>query len=211
MSYALIFSLLNPLFFPLVSFDILSRTPSLPVFSIPWVCSVTQLCTTLCNLMDCSRQVPLSMGFSTQEYWSGLPFFPPGDLLRPGVEPTSPASSALQVDSLLLMSSKETVWMCQRYLKPTYSESILIIRFITVCLRTSPVAQMVKCLSTMRETWVGSLGREDPLEKEMAIHSSTIAWKIPWTEELGGLQSMGSQRVGHDWATSLSFLFLDCV
>ena len=57
---------------------------------------------------------------------------------------------------------------------------------------------MVKCLSTMRETWVGSLGREDPLEKEMAIHSSTIAWKIPWTEELGGLQSMGSQRVGHD-------------
>ena len=63
---------------------------------------------------------------------------------------------------------------------------------------TSLVAQMVKCLSTMRETWVRSLGREDPLEKEMAIHSSTIAWKIPWTEEPGRLQSMGSQRVGHD-------------
>ena len=59
----------------------------------------------------------------------------------------------------------------------------------------------------MRETWVPSLGREDPLEKEMAIHSSTIAWKIPWTEEPGRLQSMGSQRVGHDWATSLSFPF----
>ena len=70
---------------------------------------------------------------------------------------------------------------------------------------TSLVAQMVKCLSTMRETWVRSLGREDPLEKEMAIHSSTIAWKIPWTEEPGRLQSMGSQRVGHDWATSLHF------
>ena len=69
---------------------------------------------------------------------------------------------------------------------------------------TSPVAQMVKCLSTIQETWLLSLGREDPLEKEMAIHSSTIAWKIPWTEELGRLQSMGSQRVGHDWATSLS-------
>ena len=53
-----------------------------------------------------------------------------------------------------------------------------------------------KCLSTMRETWVRSLGREDPLEKEMAIHSSTIAWKIPWIEEPG--RSMGSQRVGHD-------------
>ena len=60
------------------------------------------------------------------------------------------------------------------------------------------MAQMVKRLSTMRETWVRSLGWEDPLEKEMAIHSSTIAWKIPWTEELGSLQSMGSQRVGHN-------------
>ena len=64
---------------------------------------------------------------------------------------------------------------------------------------------MVKHLSAMWETWVRSLGREDPLEKEMAIHSSTIAWKIPWTEEQPGRpQSMGSQRVGHDWATSLS-------
>ena len=53
-------------------------------------------------------------------------------------------------------------------------------------------------MSTMRETWVPSLGREDPLEKEMAIHSSTIAWKLPWTEEPGRLQSMGSQRVGPD-------------
>ena len=64
--------------------------------------------------------------------------------------------------------------------------------------RTSLVAQMVKRLSTMQETRVQSLGWEDPLEKEMATHSSTIAWKIPWTEEPGRLQSMGSQRVGHD-------------
>ena len=56
----------------------------------------------------------------------------------------------------------------------------------------------------MRETWVWFLGREDPLEKEMAIHSSTLAWKIPWTEQPDRLQSMGSQRVGHNWATSLS-------
>ena len=58
-------------------------------------------------------------------------------------------------------------------------------------LRISLVTQMVKCLSTMWETRVRSLGREDPLEKEMAIHSSTIAWKIPWTQEPGRLQSMG--------------------
>ena len=57
------------------------------------------------------------------------------------------------------------------------------------------MAQMVKFLSTMRETQVRSLGWEDPLEKEMATCSSTLAWKIPWTEDL---QSMGSQRVGHD-------------
>ena len=69
----------------------------------------------------------------------------------------------------------------------------------------SLVAQIVKHLATMQETWVQSLGREDPLEKEMAPHSSTLAWKIPWTEEPGRLQSTGSQRVGHDWATSLSF------
>ena len=60
------------------------------------------------------------------------------------------------------------------------------------------MAQMVKRLSTMWETRVQSLGWEDPLEKEMAIHSSTIAQKIPWTEEPGRLQSMGLQRVRHD-------------
>ena len=62
----------------------------------------------------------------------------------------------------------------------------------------SLVAQTVKRLPAMRETWVLFLGREDPLEKEMAIHSSTLAWKIPWMEEPDRLQSMGSQRVGHD-------------
>ena len=66
---------------------------------------------------------------------------------------------------------------------------------------------MVRCLPTMQETWVLSLGWEDPLEKEMATHSSTLAWKILWMEEPGRLQSMGSQRVRHDWATSLSFTF----
>ena len=63
---------------------------------------------------------------------------------------------------------------------------------------------MVKRLSTFRETQVQALDWEDPLEKEMATHSRTIAWRIPWTEEPGRLQSMGSQRVGHDGVTSLS-------
>ena len=68
-----------------------------------------------------------------------------------------------------------------------------------LCLnKSSLVAQMVKRLPTMRETRVRSLGWEDPLEKEMATHSSILAWKIPWTEEPGRLQSMGLQRVGHD-------------
>ena len=62
----------------------------------------------------------------------------------------------------------------------------------------SLVAQRVKCLLAMWETWVRSLVWEDPLEKAMATHSSTLAWKIPWTEKPGRLQSMGSQRVGHE-------------
>ena len=72
---------------------------------------------------------------------------------------------------------------------------------------------MIKQLLAMRETRVQSLGREDPLEKEMATHSSTLVWKTPWTEEPGRLQSLGSQRVGHDWATSLSLsqLLLRCI
>ena len=60
------------------------------------------------------------------------------------------------------------------------------------------MAPTVKRLPTMRETRVRSLGQEDPLEEEMTTHSSTLAWKIPWTEEPGRLQSMGSKRVGHD-------------
>ena len=76
--------------------------------------------------------------------------------------------------------------------------------FIPTCQWTSLVAQRVEHLPTMWETRVQSLGWEDLLEKEMATHSSILAWKIPWMEEPGGLQSMGLQRVGHNWAVSLS-------
>ena len=96
---------------------------------------------------------------------------------------------------------KFTMWICVwtfwEFNRPLQCSIIL-----TLCC-CSLVAQTVKCLPAVRETQVRSLGWEDPLEKEMATHSSTLAWKIPWTEEPGGLQYMGSQRVGHNWATSL--------
>ena len=70
--------------------------------------------------------------------------------------------------------------------------------FASSSVLSSLVVQIVKNLPAVEETRVQSLGQEDPLEKEMATHSSILAWKIPWTEEPGRLQSMGSQRVGHD-------------
>ena len=76
-------------------------------------------------------------------------------------------------------------------------------------LTASLVAQMIKNLPVMQETQVWSLGHEDFLEKRMAIHSSILAWRSPWTEEPGGLQSMGPQRVGHDWAVNTIYTLLE--
>ena len=79
------------------------------------------------------------------------------------------------------------------------THSLIYLIFVRyACIRSSLVAQSVKSLSAMWEIWVQSLGQEDPLEKEMATHSSILAWRIPWTEEPGGLQFMWSQRVGLD-------------
>ena len=75
-----------------------------------------------------------------------------------------------------------------------YSKFVTVFRLFWASL----VAQRLKHLPGMQETRVQSLGREDPLEKELATHSSTLAWRIPWREEPGRLQSMGSHRVGHD-------------
>ena len=85
--------------------------------------------------------------------------------------------------------------------------TLISLSYLLPFLWASLGARMVKRLPAMWETWVRSLDREDPLEKEMATHPSTLAWKIPWTEEPYRLQSMGSQRFGHDWATSLHFTF----
>ena len=78
----------------------------------------------------------------------------------------------------------------------------MYISYLLFFFRASLVAQMVKNLPAMQETQVRSLGREDPLEKEMATHFSNLAWRILWTEESGGLQSIGSQRVRQDWDTN---------
>ena len=83
------------------------------------------------------------------------------------------------------------------------THSLIYLIFIRyACIRSSLVAQSVKSLPAMWEIWVQSLGQEDPLEKEMATHSSILAWRIPWTEEPGGLQFMRLQRVGRDWVTN---------
>ena len=73
-----------------------------------------------------------------------------------------------------------------------------LLRLNTFFIEASLVAQTVKRLTAMQETWIRSLGWEDPLKEEMATHSSILAWKIPWTEEPCRLQPMGLQRVGHD-------------
>ena len=79
--------------------------------------------------------------------------------------------------------------------------SLFTVKIIFIYLLTwaSLVAQTIKNLPAMHETWVRPLGWEDPLEESMATHSNILTWRIPWTEELGGLQSIGSQRVLHDW------------
>ena len=80
-----------------------------------------------------------------------------------------------------------------------FKRNIAVITGINITFMNNDfVAQLVKNLPAVQETWIQSLGWEDPLEKEMATHSSILAWKISWTEEPGGLYSMGSQRVGHE-------------
>ena len=84
------------------------------------------------------------------------------------------------------------------YVETIFHLSIRSLGPYFICL----VDQTVKNLPAMQKTWVWSLGREDPLEKRMETHSSSLAWRIPWAEKPGGLQSMGSQRVGHNWVTN---------
>ena len=101
---------------------------------------------------------------------------------------------------IILITHTQKVNYVRRYI---YIYGYIYIYTHTHIHRASLVAQRLKHLPPMPETRVWSLGREDPLEKEMVTHSSILAWRIPWTEKPGRLQSTGSQRVWHDWATSL--------
>ena len=113
-------------------------------------------------------------------------------------------------NGILLSHKKEHIWVSSNevdeprayYTEWSKSEREKQILYINASL----VAQMLKSLPAMLEAWVQSLGQEDPLEKGMATHSNILAWKIPWIEEPGRLQPMGSQRVGHNWAADLSYL-----
>ena len=98
--------------------------------------------------------------------------------------------------------SNVTFFLVEKFILNTINAYLYIYTWASL------VAQRLKHLPGMWETWVQSLGREDPLEKEMATYSSTIAWRIPWREEPGRLQPMGSQRVGHDKRLDFHFLSL---
>ena len=111
-----------------------------------------------------------------------MPFLSPGDLPDPGIESGSPT---LKADTLPSEPPGRS---------GLFEKSFRFGHIFLLLSRASLVAQRLKCLPARRETWVQSLGREDPLEKEMATHSSILAWRIPWTEEPGGLQSTGSQN-----------------
>ena len=111
-----------------------------------------------------------------------MPLPPSGNIPDPGIKPASLDSPALAGGFFTTSATWEALVTYRAFQYTPHFQ----------------VAQMVKRLHAMRETWVQSLGWEDPLEKEMATHSSMLAWKIPWTEEPGRLQSMGLQRVGHN-------------
>ena len=144
------------------------------------------------TLWTVARQTPLSIGFSRQEYWSGLPFPSPGDLPDPRVKPTSAVFLTGQVSDESFVQRGLPWWL-------SGEESAFQSISFRLVPPGFPVAQRLKHLPPMWETWIRSPGQEDPLEKEMVTHSSILAWRIPWTEKPGRLQSTGSQRVGHDW------------
>ena len=114
---------------------------------------------------------------------------------------------------LILLYSRDPLlgWPCTKYHQSwtilTGEESMIDNYTDTKGFKASLVAHMVKNLPIMQDAWVQSLGQEDPLEKEMATHSSILAWRIPRTEEPEGLQSMGSQNVRYDWLTQRTIWF----
>ena len=121
-------------------------------------------------------------------------------VLRPGIKPASPSLEGRPLTSR--PPGKSLGINLTEEIQNAYDESNKTLMEKNKEDQASLVAQTVKNLPAMQDTWVQSLGREDPLEKELATHSSILAWSIPWTEEPGRLLSMGLQRVKHNWTTN---------
>ena len=137
-----------------------------------------------------ARQASLLVGFSRWEYWSGLPCSPPGELPDPGIKPMSLTSPVLSGRYFTTSAAWEAHVCISLYIY------IWNIFWSIVAFWASLVAQWSRSHLPMQETWVQSLGQEDPLEKEMTTHSSILVCEILWIEEPGGLQSIGLPRVG---------------
>ena len=112
------------------------------------------------------------------------------------------------LNNLYIFTVQQTRHTFKRLFNKMKNEYISSTKYSVGIFKTKIISSMyIQNLPAMQETWVQFLGWEDALEKEMAIHSSILAWKIPWTEEPGGLQSMGSQRVRHDLATKPNHMY----
>ena len=154
--------------------------------------------------MDCSPPGPSVHDIPRQEYWSVLPFPSLGEITIQGSDPCFPNWQADSLplscqgnpstgDTAVNKQTKNEIFFCRQ---PVH---VIISKLSCQCdFPGSASGKESACQCRRHETWVRSLGWEEPLEKEIATHSNILAWKLPWTEEPGGLQSMGSQRVGHD-------------
>ena len=193
-----------------------------------WRCSVTGSCSTLCDPMDCSTPgfPVLRISRSLLKLVSTESVMPSNHvtlchplLLLPSIFPSIrvfsvsvlhigwpkywsfSTSSSNKYSGLISLGLTDLFSLQSKGLSRVFSRT-------TVWKHQFLVAQTVKNLPEMQKTQLQSLGQEGPLEKGMASHSSILAWTIPWTEEPGGLQSRGSQRVGHDWAKN-TFTYSD--
>ena len=164
-----------------ISFSLLFHNlPPVRIYRSMHACTHTQSCLTLSQPhgLGGACQAPLSMGFPSQECWSGFPS------PSPGIFPTKGSNPLFRVFCISRILYPGAIW------EFTLSHALP---------KGFPGSLQVKVSVCSAETWVRSLGREDPLEKEMATHSSTLAWRIPWAEEPGGLQSMGSESNTTEW------------
>ena len=144
------------------------------LFAIPWTVAY---------------QAPPSTGFPRQQCWNGLPFPSPGNLPDPGIEPS-------------LLHWRQTLY-CLNHQGGLETQTMSFLNTLSLGWSwASFIAQSVKNLPAMQETQVRFLGWEDPLEKEMATHSSILAWRIPWTEEPGRLQSTGCPTKSWTWPSN---------